>query len=459
MPDSAYSVGWRTTLYLDVQASLKTIAQDYPDAADAMRVISLNVDAKSPIGMRTDAHGTAGRRGQIAQHKTASGTIDFFATGGGATGTAPDWHNLLIAGGWQANTPPSDTTVSGSSSTTTRIDVASSSGWAVGDGLVVENQIRRVTAVDSVGTDLVVSPALSAAPTASAAVAACYVYTPDDNRADAQAALTMWGYDNRRCDRITGAVITSISFTASGSDELRGTAEWTAYRADPITSTLLNGGINDTVTSITVDSGLCVPSDVSATSPVYMQIDSEVVKVTGVAGNVLTVAARGVYLGGGAAASHSDNAEIYPWEPTATYVSADPITRTAGSLLVNGVDLQHGSASVQVDLGVRFTEASHGQAYNIDHYTLNRREVTFQASGAAEFSTMQVRALEAMNRTEVEAFLQAGTAAGSIMAWNCPKVVFENPSISRARDEEMVIDLSGPAHENTGEDDIYLMIG
>ena len=160
-----------------------------------------------------------------------------------------------------------------------------------------------------------------------------------------------------------------------------------------------------------------------------------------------------------AAASHSDNAEIYPYEPTATYVSADPITRTAGSLLVNAVDLQHGSAGLQVDMGVRFTEASHGQRQNIDHYTLNRREVTFQCNGAAEYSTMQVRALEAMNRTEVEAFLQAGSAAGSIMGWNCPKVVFENPSIARARDEEMAIDLTGPAHETTAEDDVYLMIG
>ncbi len=459
MPDSAYSVGWRTTVYADVQSSLKTIAQDYPDAADAFRVVSFNVDAKAPIGPRQDAHGTAGRRGQISQHKTVGFSIELYATGGGATGTAPDWHNLLIGGGWTANSPPSDTTVSGGSSTTTRIDVASSSGWEAGDALVVENQLRRVTAVDSVGTDLVVTPALSAAPAASAAVAAAYIYHPDDNRADSQGALTLWGYDNRRCDRLIGAVITSITFTASGNDELRMSVEGQAYRADTIHSTLLNGAINNSVTTITVDSGLCVPSDVSATSPVYMQINSEVVKVIGVSGNDLTVDTRGVYLGGGAAASHSDNDEIFPWEPTATYVSAEPISRTTGSLLINSVDLQHSSGSLTCDLGVRFTEASHGQAYAIDHYTINRREVTFQANGSSEYSTMAVRALEAANRTEVVAFLQAGTSGGSILGWDCPKTVFEIPPFNRARDEEMTYDLSGPAHENTGEDDVYIMVG
>jgi hypothetical protein len=446
-------------VYADVQSSLTGIAQDYPDAADAIRVVSFNVEAKAPIGFRTDAHGTAGRRGQILQHKTASFSIELYATGGGATGTAPDWHNLLTAGGWVANSPPSDTTVSGGSSTTTRIDVASSSGWEVGDALVVENQIRRVTAVDSVATDLVVSPALSAAPAASAAVAAAYIYNPDDNRADSQGSLTLWGYDNRRCDRLTGAVITSITVTASGSDELRMSIEGQAYRSDVIHSVLLNGSINASVTTITVDSGLCVPSDVSSTAPVYMQIESEVVKVIGVSGNDLTVDTRGVYLTGGAAATHADNVEIYPYEPTATYVSAEPISRTAGSLIVNAVDLQHGSASLTCDMGVRFTEASHGSAYALDHYTINRREVTFQASGASEFSTMGIRALEAANRTEVDGFLQAGATGGSIVAWECPKLVFENPSVARARDEELVYDLSGPAHENTGEDDVYIMVG
>ena len=459
MPDSAYSVGWRTTVYAAAQTALKTIAADVPVAADAFRVVSFNVDSKAPIGARQDAHGTAGRLGQINQHKTVSWSIELYATGGGAGGTAPDWANLLTTGGWVASaTAGSSTTVDTGASTTTTIDVASTTSWVAGDALVVENQIRRITTVNA-GASMVVTPALSAAPANGATVSPAIVYNPDDSRADAQAALTLWAFDNRRCDRITGAVVTSVSLTAAGGDELRLSVEGQAYRADVIHSTLINGAINASVTTITVDSGLCVPSDVSATAPVYMQINSEVVEVIGVSGNDLTVSARGVYQGGGAAASHSDNDEIYPWEPTATYVTASPISRTTGDLVVNTVSLQHGSASLQCDLGVRFTETSHGQAYAIDHYTLNRREVTFQAAGASEYSTMGVRALEAVNRTEVPALLQAGTTAGSIIAWECPKIVFENPSFARSRDEEMTYDLSGPAHENTGEDDVYIMVG
>jgi len=459
VPNSAYSVGWRTTVYIEAQAALKTIADDVPAAADAFRVISFNVDAKSPIGARQDAHGTAGRLGQIAQHKTVTGSIDFYATGGGAGGTAPDWAVLLTSGGWTASaTAGSSTTVDTGSSTTTTIDVASTTSWAVGDALMVENQIRRITTVNA-GTSMVVTPALSAAPANAATVSPAIVYTPNDNRAASQAAATIWAYDNRRADRIIGAVITSIAITAAGSDEVRMTAEFTAYRADALHSTLLSGAINNSTTSVVVDSGLVVPQDVSATSPVYFQCESEVFEVVGVSGNTLTVSARGVYQGGGAAATHADNLEFYPWEPTATYVTAAPITRTGGDLIVNGVSLQHGSASLSVDLGVRFTEASHGQTQAIDHYTLNRRETTVQGAGAAEYSKMNVRAMEAAERTSVPVLVQGGTAAGSTIGWECPDVVFENPSISRARDDEVTIDLSGPAHETTGGDDVYIMVG
>lgn len=463
MPNSAYSVGWRTVVFAAAQSSLKTIAATFPVAADAIRVIAFNVDPKAPIGPRQDAHGTAGSRGPVHQHRTASWSMELYATGGGATGTAADWAQLVTSGGWNVNTPGTDGNVSGASSTTTRIDMGAgeTSDWSVGDALVVNNELRRVTAVDSVATDLVVSPPLTSAPGAGDDVKAALVYTPNDDMADNQDSLTIWGFDNNRADRVIGAVVTSLTITASGADDLRMSIEGSAYRADIVHTTTLSAGIDNAVTAIPVVTGLCVPQDVSATLPVYLQIDDEVLEIIGVSGNDLTSSARGVFQSGGAAAAHLSGAETFPRTVDPSYVDVDPISRTRGALIVNSVDLQHGSSSLTVDNGVRFTESSHGQTHSIDHYTLNRREVTMAADGSSEKTTMAVRALEAFNRTSVEGFLTAGNAEGSLLAYAVPAWRPESPSFDRSRDDEISYSFTGPGYETlaAGEDDVFILVG
>jgi hypothetical protein len=268
MPYTEVSVGWRGTAFGDTQTALTSGITYLPDAADAFRFISFSVDPKAPFGPRQDAHGRPGRRGQIAQHKTCSFNIELYATGGGATGTAPDWVNLLTAGGWQSTTSGGATTVSGSSSTTTQVDVADASGLAVGDAVVIGTEIRRITGVDTAATPdhIDVTPALSSAPAASTTVGHALVYTMNPDRASAGNELTLWRFDNRTADMLIGAVITSITFSMTGGDEMRVTVEGRAAQWRRMISTTLSSGINDTVTTIPLTDGSAIPDDVSATA-------------------------------------------------------------------------------------------------------------------------------------------------------------------------------------------------
>lgn len=463
MPYSEVSVGWRGTAFADTQTALTSGVTYLPDAADAFRFVSFSVDPKAPFGPRQDAHGRPGRRGQIAQHKTCSFNIELYATGGGATGTAPDWVNLLTAGGWQSTTSGGATTVSGSSSTTTQVDVADASGLAVGDAVVIGTEIRRITGVDTAATPdhIDVTPALSSAPAASTTVGHALVYTMNPDRASAGNELTLWRFDNRTADMLIGAVITSITFAMTGGDEMRVTVEGRAAQWRRMISTTLSSGINDTVTTIPLTDGSAIPDDVSASAPVYMQIGSEVLEIIAISGNSATSSARGVYGTGGAAASHSSGAEVYPYQPTGTYVDVNPIPRTTGALIVDGDTFQHESASLSCDLGVRFTENSHGQNFDIDHYSLNAYDIQTECVGSSYYDEMVLVSQEAISRDQIQVFAQAGNTAGSMIAFDSPNTGNEVAAFATARDDEMTITLTGHSHQQTGSDlsEVYLMIG
>jgi hypothetical protein len=463
MPYADQINGWRLVGFADTQTSLTGGVTYLPAAADAFRLVSFSIDRKAPFGPRQDAHGTPGRRGQIAQHHTATFSLEFYATGGGATGTAPDWANIVTAGGWSVAGGGGDTTVSGSGSTTTVVDVVDASGISVDEAVVIGGQLRRVTAVDTASTpdNITVTPALSSAPANAATVGHALTYTLNPDRASAGNELTLWRFTNRNGDMLIGAVITSITLTMSGGDEARISVEGSAAQHRAMVSTTLSAGIDNSTTTIPLTDGNAIPSDVSASAPVYMQVDSEVLEIIAISGDTATSSARGVYGTGGAAASHDSGDEVFAYYPTGTYVSANPIARTTGELVVDSVDFQNESTGLSVDLGVRFTEASRGSSWAIDHYTLNRWDVTCEAQGSSYYDKQLAALQSGLAREQIQTFAQSGNTAGSLIAWECPSVTFDGPSLNVSRDDEATVSLSGVAHEQNGSTvtEVYLSVG
>ena len=88
------------------------------------------------------------------------------------------------------------TTITGSSSTTTTLDVSSATGFAVDDLILINNQVRRVTTVTSGTPDqLAINVALSANPSASDVVYQSEHWTPEDT--DHRTHSFIWLIDDR----------------------------------------------------------------------------------------------------------------------------------------------------------------------------------------------------------------------------------------------------------------------
>lgn len=131
--------------------------------------------------------------------------------GNGDTPRIDRFGQLLKAVG--ARRSVAGTTVSGSGSTTTVLDVTSAASLAVNDWVLVGGEASRITAVDTVSTpdNITVSPALSSAPADTTEVFVGEVCTPDDTGHQSHTVLT--ARDTQLLE-IRGCV---FSFGASGS--------------------------------------------------------------------------------------------------------------------------------------------------------------------------------------------------------------------------------------------------
>lgn len=460
MPGPTVDIGRDLAFFADPQSSFKTAAADYPVAADAVRPLTASVNGKAPFAMFADKRGTSTQQGVIDQKKTGEFSLECYAYTTTA-GTAPDWADLLTSGGWQAE-GSGNTTVRGTASTTTQVNVAGVAGMGAGSCIVVGGEIRRITAVDATpgAAHVTVTPALTTAPTtAGVTVSGGIVYKPKDSKDTVPDALTLWAFNNRSADRAIGGVIGSSTLTMGGDEASRITFSGTARRVDRLVTTTLNHGglLNDSDVSFDVTSGSFIPADVSATAPVYFQMDSEVFKIIGVSGNTITVDTRGVYLGGGAAATHADLSEFYPYQPSGTFAGS-PIPATSGGIIINGAAISGGSISVEVDQGIMYRENVHGDAYVVDGYVGGMRAVTATIEGWTFFDSSMVVAMTANSRTPVPVLCQQGDVAGSIVAVEMPTFQVEVPDLDRGGDE-VTMSLTGQARGLTAETEIYILVG
>jgi len=450
-PGPAYDIGRELRVFIDPETTFGTAATDHPEAADAVRATDAAANGKRPFSAFVDRRGTSSKLGIIDEKGTAYFSLDAPLIPSGAVGTAPDIDDLLLYGGWSKITG-TDTTVSGAGSTTTVIDVVSAAGLSAGGCVVISGQVRRITDVDVVAIpdNITITPALSAAPVNATVVAAGVAYYPKDERADAQDSITFWAINNRSAARVVGGVPSSFVLALGGAGGAGITMEGTGRRQDHLQATRLTAGVNDAVVTFPVDVGTCAPADVTT----YWQIDSEIVSVTAVSTNDWTVT-RGALAS--VAASHSDNAVIYPYAPVGTYAGS-PVPATTGTIVVEGVTLSMQSANFTLDMAPVFAEGRHGDAFSLDHYIVGERAFSVQLEGWTEFETNSVRILRAMSRASQQIFVQQGSTAGSIVAVEFPTAYLEQPDIARGGDE-VTLTLSAEARGATAEDECWLMFG
>jgi hypothetical protein len=463
MTGPSTDIGRDLVVFADPQSSFKTAASNFPVAADAVRVLTASVNGKSPFTMFEDKRGTSTPLGVINQKRTAEFSMECYAYVPSRE-TLPDWSDLLTSGGWTAVPANGDETTA-TGGTTTVITTADTTNWSVGDCGIFETglatgvyEIRRIKAI-SAGASFTVSPALQNTPAAGSNILAGILYKPKDAKDTVPDAITMWAFNNNSADRIIGGVVGSETFSMGGDGAARITFSGTGRRDNRMVQTKLKlgGTLNASDTSFTVESGGAIPSDASATNPYYYQMDSENFEIIGVSGNTVTVSARGVHAGGGAAATHTDGSLFYPFQPTGSFAGT-PIPATSGSLLVAGAPLQAGSISVEVDQGIIYRENVHGDEYVVDGYVGGMRAVTATLDGWSFYDSTLLEAMDARNRTSSQILCQQGESEGGIFAVELPSFKFEEPDMDRGGDE-VTVSLTGQAVGTTSEDEIYIMVG
>lgn len=482
MPGPIVDIGRDLVVFASSQASFDSLSgagEDYPVAADAIRVIGATVGGVSPTAMREDKYGSSTRVGGILQKRTADANISGYLMPEGNAGSVPNIDELLTSSGWTLKPPAgAGLAVTGSSSTTTVINTTgTASGWTVGGCAIIETGngtgiyvVRRVTARS--GNDFTIAPPLDSIPDAGALFKSGVLYFCKETRDTSEDCMTLFAFNNNSCDRAAGWAPSSLSFTLGSDDAAKWNASGTARRHDRLVQTNLAAEV--TSTSSGTETWTVTNGDAAGELGVntYWQIEDEIVKLTVISGTSWTVV-RNQFTSGNPA--HAQDVAIYPMQPAGTYAAAElPLPATSGSALVmkNGADevgvLQVNSATLTANFGVTYREDTHGSTYKISGYVMNPREVEVSLSGWAisgtsssgEQSMKMIDVLQdALDADTQHVHVQQGNSLGKIFAFECPTVRVQTPSMDRGA-EEVTVELAGPAEGTlTGADEVFLMFG
>ena len=464
--------------------SLSDVAgESYPEAADAIRVIGGSAGGTVPVAPREDKFGTATAVPGIVQKRTADGSMEGYVMPA-SLGVIPDMGaDLLAKGGWTlVDNSGVNQTVSGGGSTQVKVDLGASTGFAVGQGVIVETgngtgfyEMRRITAVDSGGTNIVVEPPLTFAPVASATVKGCIAYKPSDTRDDVEDALTLWLMNNNSADRLSGWTPDTYEFTVGGEDAARYVASGTGQRHDRLYQTALSGNLTTTTATFQVEDDLASSGDALNT---YWMIENggvtpaEAVKVTNISGPTWTVT-RGAVAGyPDPGSTWNAGSTIRPFRPVGSYLGA-PVPSTSGQIVLSyggyggtfALSLQCNSASLSCGLGMTMREDVHGTLYKSQGYVMNQREIRLTLSGWTLKEANMIASMQAWkmvdvtgaNSQQTSVAVQSGQSAGSMFGWVAPRMRTEDMSLDRGA-EEVTMDLTGLCEgTSSGADEILLI--
>jgi hypothetical protein len=361
------------------------------------------------------------------------------ANSSGTISVAPDFVDLLTSGGWSAQGAGSSTaTCDGSNTHTatyTDIGVDDSTGFVAKDCLVVTVSgtpyLRSVVSAPS-GTSIRVEPPLldingdEVEPSSGDAVVEGLSYVPNDSRDD-DTAVTLWGTYNRHTDVVTGAFPTSEAWSMEANATPGVTFTGSGKYSQRFNSADLDTAINDTITTVIVTEPV-VDSRVDSANPAYIGINAEVMKVTAVSADLLTLTVvRGDALGG-SAASHSQDDEVFIYRPATTLTTSKIAAHCGSTAVYNGIPLRLTSASVDIDWGVQPHPQHLGSCDAVPGYSAGgKRSISVSAEGLAHFFNNTPTAMFAQARTSAPLLIQVGSASGKMLGFYFPSVRFDEP--------------------------------
>jgi len=421
---------------------------EIPVAADAIAIRELEFTPAIPIKRQANQNGRMSKEGTIRGMHTGSFRMLVDLIPSGAVANEWDGSVLFLTGIFDdAVSTPTATTVSGSSSTHTVVDVADASGISAGDIVGIDDsdgipRARVVTAVDTASApdNITLEQPLTFVPADTADVTASKTYVLSDTAEET--AFTLWFAMTHGGVRLGGCVVNSYKI-AWGNDEpptLEVSGFYREYSQGRPTT--LNGGINNSVTTMTV-----AGTDWKGiTKGAILQINAEggnsaeVVYVTADPTSASVSIERDK--DGGGADAHGDAAVVIVYQPTPTLAGSSIAAKGCHVEIseddsVVSVRLVSESGSLSADGGVKERVRGHGDANAIHGYVKSSDlsvKSTFSTWAEKDTWDWYYRHVTGDVRPVT---LQFGETPGAIFAVTLARQVFELPKLSTTGDDHV----------------------
>lgn len=452
--------------YVEAETSYGSGGTAYPLAASARRTISAKITPKAPTEDPEHAQGTLSHLDDaIPMPDTVQCEWEGYAIPSGTISTAPDVDTDLTEGGLNKVDGGGSTTIAASpSSTTTVLQVADASSFAdntfvvVNDAATGTDYLRFCTDSDGATPGvLTITPPLPFTPATSDTVKEGVTYNIDEDRDDDELSFQFWASVNRVLKRAQGVTPTSLSLNLGGGTAPRLRWSGAGRRGDDLVWTTINEGAAFAAgdLTLTVANGDCVPDDVSTSNPYYFTIPDngngeEVIKVTAVSGNDLTVVRAQLSTSD---VEHVDGSVIVPYAPDGTYAGSI-VSPRGGQAYLGTSECQLLNGTVAIEMPLEGLENIHGDDYARGGYMADRVSVTVEVEVVARAEAIGTMALAA-RRTTIAVFAYVGSVEGGFVAFYAPKVLFEWPELDFSQ-REVRIPLSGKCRGTSGADEAYL---
>lgn len=450
----AYAVGYRELIFLSKEAAGAYGTIVHPSPTDAIQFMTATLTHKQDRVDRTDKTTSRTFRGRISHRVSGSWSVNLYNLPSGTSGVAPDIGDALEFGFGAVKIVP-DTAATGVP-TTTSIPITAAAGvnYAIGDAIGWVNALGEleVSFITNVVVDtLTVDPPFSAAPAAANVIKGSVTYKP----ANVLGSLTLTRILDNYQDVYPGCFVNTMSFAFPGTAEATITIGGDCATSYSGGSSLIatSPAIGATTVDVTAGDG-----DRFQPNTRYI-IDNEVVLVTAVAGDTLSITRAQA---GTTAAAHTAGAAIGPYEPPST-VAGVPVSGTIGSFFVTGIQgatralsrSKIQTATLNVTNNATLRNAEYGTIASTG-FTVKKRNITHDVTVWLE--PYQVKFYNRAKRFASQSvMLQAGKTIGNTIAYKIPNSEMNIPTIPGGGDDEVTVPMSGVGLGTlvSGNDEIY----
>ena len=336
------------------------------------------------------------------------------------------------------------TDITGANNTTTTFEVADASLYTVGDALRINDQTVHVTATNTTTDVVTVAPALTLAPSPADVIKAGVHYVP----ANDPPSLSIWHSVGHTVFVICGASVNKFTADVKAKEiakfTFNGQFMKMIHTGTDELAIALGGTGGDLTATVSDGTKFSVGS--------VIQIEAEILQVTAINGNELTVT-RGYQSTSNTA--HDQYKPVTPWLPTGSADIGNPVHGRMGDFRADGSEVTIINGKIDIDNGIKYYEEEKtGTDFAEDFDAVKSRDV--KANIELFLRTNDIKYFQyALDQTQSVVELPAGDEDGSICVIRMPLCEWSQPDLSADTEMKATVEMVALASA-AGNDEIVL---